>query len=151
MYLVEAVTKLPADLKEFMITSDLMVDFPPISKEDPPKARATYVYDHFQKIGEIIHYSSIPDTMCGTPMKIASKMRKSKKASSEAAEGEASKPQPKKAKKEKVALQVNEVGPALQSIQEEVEDLEPIKVLEKRTRGSKSVGSSGSISPKPKI
>jgi len=142
MYLVEEVIKLPTDLKESMITSDLMVDFPPISEEDPPEVRAAYVYDHYQKIGEIIHYSSIPDTMYGAPLKIASKKRKSKKASE---------PQPKKAKKQKAVVQVSEAVFAFPSIQEEVEDLEPVKVLEKRTRGSESVGSSGSIPAQPKI
>jgi len=151
MYLVEEVTKLPTHLKESMILSDLMVDFPPISKEDPPEVCAAYVYDHFQKTGENISHNSIPDTMYGTPMKIASKKRKFKKASSKAAEGEASEPKPKKAKKEKAALQVNVVGPALPTIQEEVEDLELVKVLDKRTRGGTSTGSSGVIPPQPKI
>jgi hypothetical protein len=151
MYLVEEVTKLPTDLKESMILSDLMVDFPPISNEDPPALRAAYVYDHFQKTGEIISYNSIEDTMYHTPLKIATKKRKSKKASSEAVEVEASEPKPKKAKKEKDVPQVNIVGHDLQTIQEEVEDLVPIMVLDKRTRGGTSTGSSGAIPAQPKI
>jgi len=46
---------------------------------------------------------------------------------------------------------LNVVGPALPTIQEEVEDLEPVKVLNQRTRGKKYVGSSGSIPAQPKI
>jgi len=52
--------------------------------------------------------------MYGAPLKIASRKRKSKKASSEAAEGETSQPKPKKANKDKATLQVNVVGSALQ-------------------------------------
>jgi len=153
MYLVKEVTKLSTDLKESMILSDLIGDFPLISKEDPPEVRVAYEFDHSQRTGEIIQYSSIPDTMYGTPLKIATKKRKSKKISLEVAEveDEASEPQPKKAKKEKVALQVNEVGHALPTIQEEVEDLKPMKVLDKRTRGKKYVGSSGSLPVQSKI
>jgi len=57
----------------------------------------------------------------------------------------------KKDKKEKAALQVTEVGSGMPTIQEEVKDLEPVKVLDKRTRGSKFVGSSRSIPAQPKI
>jgi len=39
----------------------------------------------------------------------------------------------------------------LPTIQEEVEDLEPVKIIEQRTRGKKFVGSSGSIPVQPKI
>jgi len=116
IYLVEEVTKIPTNLKEYMISSDLMVDFPPISKEDPLEVRVSYVYEHFQKTGEIIQYSSIPDTMYCIPLKIASKKRKSKNASSEAAEGEASEPEPKKAKKEKAIPQEKIVGHDLPTI-----------------------------------
>jgi len=46
MCLVNKVVKLDYDLKESWIQSNKMDDFPPISKEDPPKVRAAYVYDH---------------------------------------------------------------------------------------------------------
>ena len=128
-----------------------MDDFPPISKEDPPEVHAIYVYEHFQRTGEVIKYNDIPDTMYGAPLKVASKKRKSKKAASEAAEGEASEPKPKKAKKEKTALQVKEIGSAVPTIHEEVKDLEPVKVLNKRTRGGTSTESSRAIPPQPKI
>jgi len=87
----------------------------------------------------------------------ASKKRKAKKkATSEVDDEEASEPQPKKAKKEKAkkeksASQVAEVGSSMPTIQEEVEDLEPIKIIEQRTWGKKYVGSSGSIPVQPKI
>ena len=107
--------------------------------------------------GETIKYSDIPDTMYGGSLPVASKQRKAKmKATSEAVDEEASEPQPKKsekekAKKEKSASQVAEVCSAMPTIQEEVEDLEPVKIIEQRTRGKKYVGSSGSIPVQPKI
>ena len=141
MYLVKNVKKLDTDLDESMIVSDLITNFPPISKDDPPEVLAAFVMSQYDKIGEIINYSSIPDTMAGTPMRIATKKRKSKKSTSEDGKEEASQPKPKRVKKEKATLQVSMVEPVLPTIQEEVEDLEPVKVLDKRTRGEKSVGS----------
>jgi len=147
MYLVKEVEKREADLKESMIVSDLMTDFPPISKEDNPEVLAAYVITHYERTGEIINLSSILDTMAGAPLRIANKKRKSKKMTSEAAEVEVFEPKPKKAKKEKIASQVNIAEPALPAIQEEVFDLEPVKILEKRTRGGSSeVASSQPIS-----
>jgi len=104
MFMIKKFTKLETDLQKSMILSNLIEDFPPISREDPLEVRAAYVYEHWKTTGEVINYNSIPDTMYGAPLKVASKKRKSKKASSEVAEGEASKPKPKKAKKEKAAF-----------------------------------------------
>jgi len=88
--------------------------------------------------------------MYDTSLPTASKKRKSKKkATSEVAEEEASEPKPKKVKKEKAALQ--EVGYAMPTIQEEVLDLEPMKVLNKRTRGGTSTESSLSMFRQPTI
>ena len=93
--------------------------------------------------------------MYGDSFPVAFKKRKTKKkATSEAADEEASEPQPKKAKKEKAkkeTSQVAEVGSAMPTIEEEVEDLELVKIIEQRTRGKKSVGSSGSIPVQLKI
>jgi len=83
---------------------------------------------------------------------VASKKRKAKKkATSEASEPQPKKAKKEKAKKEKSASQVTKVGSAMPTIQEEVEDLEPVKIIEQRTRGKKYVGSSGFISVQPKI
>ena len=88
--------------------------------------------------------------MYGAPLPVASKKRKSKKkATSEVVEDEeASEPQPKKAKKEKV---VQEVGSPMPTIQNEVQDLGPVKILNQRTRGGSSTESSRTIPPQPKI
>ena len=152
MGIVKIVVKLKSDLQESMIVSDLMVDFPPISKEDNNEVLEAYVTNHYEKTREIINFSYIPNIMAGTPLRI-NKKRKSKKTTSEAVEVLVSEPKPKKAKKAKAAPQVNVAEPILPTIQEEVEDLEPVKILDKRTRGGTSVGSSEAVSaqPKPRI
>jgi len=55
---------------------------------------------------------------------------------------EASEPQKKKTKKAKVAPQVEATGSDVPSIQQEVQDLDPVKVLNKRTRSGKSAEAS---------
>ena len=89
--------------------------------------------------------------MYGGSLPVATRKRKSKKkyASEAAEEEEAFEPKPKKVKKEKGTLQ--EVGSAMPTIQEEVMDLEPVKVLNKRTRGGASFASSLPMSPQPII
>jgi len=128
----------------------LMDDFPPISKEDPPDVRAHFVYEHWKATGETIKYDDIRDTMYGCSLPIASKKRKSKKkATLEATKDkEASEPKPKKAKKEKDA---QGVGTSMPTIQEEAQELEPAKIMNRRTRGGNSTGSSQSLPHQPSI
>jgi hypothetical protein len=38
--------ELSTDLKELYVVSNLIDDFPPICKQDPPDVRAHYVYEH---------------------------------------------------------------------------------------------------------
>ena len=59
MYLIEEVKKLDTDLNESMIFSDLITNFPPISKEDPPDVLAAFVMAHYEKKGEVINYGSV--------------------------------------------------------------------------------------------
>jgi len=157
MHLVKAVIIMDTDLQESNILSNLMDNFPPICKQDPPDVRAHYVNEHWKAVGETIKYSDIPNSMYGGFLPVVSKKRKAKKKTTlEADNEEASEPQPKKAKeekakKEKSASQVAEVGYVMPTIQEEVEDLELVKIIEQRTRGKKSLGSSGSIPVQPKI
>ena len=105
------------------------------------------MYEHWKATGETIKYDDIPDTVYGGSLPIASKKRKSKKkATSEATENkEASEPKPKK---EKVA---QGVGTSMPTIQEEAQELEPSKILNRRTRGGNSTGSSQSLPPQPSI
>lgn len=137
---------LKSDMQESQIVSYLMVDFPPISKEDNPKVMAVYVVTHFEQTREIINYSGIPKNAIGVPLKVASKKRKSKKVVSKAVKE--SKPKPKKQKKSKKSPTLNFIESTLPEIQDEVADLGPVEVLSTRTRG----GSSGAASqPKPKV
>jgi len=77
MQIMKKATVLKTNLKESDVLSDLMVDFPPISKEDNPEVLAAYVVSHYEDTGNIIIDNSIPPTMDGVPLKIAKK-RKSK-------------------------------------------------------------------------
>jgi len=46
MHLIKEVDKKNTDLEESSILSNLMDDFPPICKQDPPDVQAIYVYEH---------------------------------------------------------------------------------------------------------
>ena len=94
MTLVNKYDKLRTDLNESQVVSDMMIDFPPISKQDNPEVLASYVNIHYQRTGEIINYSSIPATQVGVPLRVASKKRKSKKVASKVVKE--SEPKPKK-------------------------------------------------------
>ena len=152
MRLVKTVIKMDTDLQESNIRSNLMDNFPPICKQDPPNVRAHYMYEHWKATGETIKYSDIPDTMYGGSLLVASKKRKAKNSASSAAiEEEASEPEQKKAKKTKDAPQEQLVGSDMPTIQEEVQDLEPARKLNKRTRSDKSVGTSQPLLPQSSI
>jgi len=139
-------------LKESYVVSNLMDDFPLICRQDPPEVRAHFVYEHWERTGETIKYDEIQETMYGGALPIAIKRKSKKKATSEAVDiEEASEPKKKKAKKGKDVHQEQATGSNVPSIQEEVWDLEPAKILDKRTRSGKTVGSSQSLPPQPSI
>ena len=133
MQLCEKYDKLETDMHESKVVSDLTIDFPLITKQDNPEVLVSYVTLHFEMTGEIINYSSIPETQGGVPLKVASKMRKSKKAASKSIE--VSEPRPKKQKEARRAPQMNVIEHALPTIQEEIVELKPVEVLGSRTRG----------------
>jgi len=90
--------------------------------------------------------------MYGGALPIVRKRKSKKKATSEAGDDEEdSEPKKKKAKKAKDAPQEQLVGFGVPAIQDEVQDLEPAKILNKRTRSGKSVGSSQSLPSQPSI
>ena len=89
--------------------SDLMKDFPPISREDHPVVIVEVVAQH---------------------LKIIKRKRKNTESYDEEVK---EKPKKKQAKKAKAFKSV------ASDTQEEVDELEPTKVLEKRTRGSSEV------------
>jgi len=140
------------DLKESYVVCNLMDDFPPICRQDPQEIRAHFVYEHWERTRETIKYDEIPETMYGGVLPIARKRKSKKKATSEAVDiEEASEPKKKKAKKAKNVHQEQATGSDVPSIEEEVSDLEPAKILDKRTRSGKTVGSSQSLPPQSTI
>ena len=60
MNLIKVVEKLKTGLREPMIVSDIMIDFPPISKEDNPEYLIYYVDEYFRNTGKPINLSTIP-------------------------------------------------------------------------------------------
>ena len=53
--------ELSTDLKESSVISNLMDDFPPICKQDPPEFRVMFIKDYYEMTGQIIKISDIPD------------------------------------------------------------------------------------------
>ncbi|KEH15796.1 hypothetical protein MTR_0547s0010, partial [Medicago truncatula] len=92
MRLIDEVTLSEEDLKTKTVQSDLMTDFPSISKEDNPEVLHQYIKAHFQNTGEIISYASIPDKIGGAPLKVKGKRSKNVE------KDDASAPKPKRAK-----------------------------------------------------
>jgi len=131
--------KLTTDLKESQVVSNLMVEFPPICMQDPLDARVSYILKHYETTEETIKMEDVPETMFGGAIPVSSKKKRKltkEEYLSEATE-EASEPQKKKAKKAKVAPQAEATSSGVPTIQEEVQDLEPAKVLNKRIRSGK--------------
>ena len=151
MYLIkkEDFKKLNTDLQESYAVSNLMDNFPPIFKQDPLDVQLYFIHDHLKKTGETIRLEEIPEEMYGGTLLVAKKRKSKKKATSEADDvEEAPEPKRKKAKKAKVA---EATGSGMPTIQEEVQDLEPVKVLNKRTRSGKEAESSPPQPAQPSI
>jgi len=146
MNLIEkgVVKKLSTDLKESHEVSDLMNDFPPICKQDPIEVRLNYILEHYERTGEPIRLSDIPDTMYGGALHVAKSRNTKRKALTEAdyLNDAPEQPQKKEAKKANVASKVEATGSGVPNIQQEVQDLHAYKVLNKRTRSGKSVSTS---------
>jgi len=124
-----------------------MEDFPPICKQDPLDVQLYFIHDHLKKTRETIQLEDIPKEMFGGVLLVA-KGRKSKKRALTEAEhlDDASETPSKKVKKVKIATQAG-----TPSIQEEVQDLKPVKVLNKRTRSVKEAEPSPSQPAQPSI
>jgi len=90
--------------------------------------------------------------MYGGTLPVAKNRKSKKKATSEAGDiEEAPEPHKKKAKKDKQAPQEQATGSGIPSIQDEVQDIEPAKILNKRTRSGKIVGSSKPLPDQPSV
>ena len=120
--------------------SNLMEGFHPICKQDPLDVQLYYIHDHLQSTGENIQLEDIPDQMYGGALPVA-KSRKTKRKTLTKDEYlvDASEQLAKKAKKAKKDKAYEATGSGLSTIQEEVQDLELVMVLNKRTRSGKEV------------
>jgi len=130
---------LSTDLKESTVLSNLMDEFPPICKQDPIEVQVMYMVDHFERIGQTIKISDIPETMYGGALPIA-KSRKSKNRAMTEVEYVEDAPEKasKKAKKSKAdASQANTSDTEVLTIQQEAQELDASEVLDKRTRSKK--------------
>jgi len=133
----EDIKKLDTYMKKPRAMSNLMEDFPPICMQDPLDVQLFYIYDHLQSTGENIQLEDIPDQMYGGALPVANSRKKKRKAlTKDEYLDEASEQLAKKAKKAKTDKASKATGFG-STIQEEFQDLEPIKVLNKRTRSGK--------------
>jgi hypothetical protein len=148
-----AFKKLSTDLKESDVVSALMNGFPPICKHDPIEVQIDYIMDHFQETGKTIRLCDVPETMYGGALPVAKSRKTKRKAltKEEYLDDAPEKPKKKRAKKEKASIKVNEVGPDVPNIQQEVQDLDTDTVLNKRTRSGKAAATSQSAPDQPSI
>jgi len=137
------------DLKESTVQSELMMDFPPISKEDNPDVLAEYIATHAKETSETIQDKDIPDTSDGAPLRVkgkrtkvdteseapVAKAKKQKVAKSEATNYDsASAPAPKRKRaKGDTSITNEEVQLALEELDEEEQGLRSRSLLQKLT------------------
>jgi len=74
----EDIKKLDTDMKESIVSSNLMENFPPICKQDAVDVQLYYIYDYLKSYGEEIHMEDVPETMYGGALPVA-KSRKTKR------------------------------------------------------------------------
>ena len=147
----EDYTVLCTDLKESVVVSNLMEDFPSICKQDPLNVKVLFILQHFENTGQTIKLIDIPETMYGGALPIA-KSRKSKKRAISEVEYLEDAPElaSKKVKKSKSASQEQLIAPEVLSIQQEAQELDVSEVLYKRTRSKKPADAPQSSIPKKK-
>ncbi|RHN45365.1 hypothetical protein MtrunA17_Chr7g0229991 [Medicago truncatula] len=146
--------QLESDLKESHAISNLMENFSPICKKDPLDVQMNYIKDHFASTGTRISLQDVPENMYEGALPVAKSRKTKRKAISkddyleEAAEQTSKKA--KKSQKEKASSELD-VGSDMPTIQEEVQDLDAERVLNKRTRSGKEAASSQVASDQPPI
>ena len=106
---------LDSDMTESQVMSDLMSDFPPMSREDHQVVIEEVVAQHLKNIGVAIAWEQIP-IKAYAPQKVIRRKRKQTKSDDEEEEEEKPKKQAKKAKAFKSAAF---------NIQKEVAELNP--------------------------
>jgi len=78
------IIKFETDMKESIISSNLIEGFPPICKQDPMDVQLFYIHDHLQSTGEEIRLEDILETMYGGNVKVAKSRKTKRKPVSEA-------------------------------------------------------------------
>jgi len=76
--------ELSTELKESLVISNLMDDFPPICKQDPLEVRVMYMKEYFEMTGQTIKISDIPGEMYGGAPPIAKNKKSLKRKMTEA-------------------------------------------------------------------
>jgi len=131
--------------------SNLMEGFPPICKQDPLDVQLYYIHDHLQSIGENIQLEDIPDQMYGGALPVAKSRKTKRKALTKDEYLDEGSEQPAKRVKKAKTDKASKANGSGSTIQEEVQDLEPVKVLNKRTRSGKEAVPSPPQPSKPSI
>jgi len=90
MKIIRKISPNEKDLKESSVQSELMRDFPPISKEGNPEVLAGYIVAHARESGATTQDEDIPDSSDGAPLRVKGKTTKVD-AESEAAVAKAKK------------------------------------------------------------
>jgi hypothetical protein len=142
----DAYKKLNTDISESRAMSNLMENFPPICKKDPIEVQMHFITDHFQTYGEVIRLEDVPEEIYIGALPVAKSRKSKRKVTSKEKYLEEEQPS-KKSKKERVSGKLKIGGSGVPSIQEEVQDLNPEVVLNKKTRSGKTTASSTQIAP----
>jgi len=131
------------DLKESSVISNLMDDFLPICKQDPLEVRVMYMKEYFEMTGQTIKISDIPDEMYGGALPIAKSRKSQKRKMTEAEYLEYTPEQVAKIAKmsKDTASQPNPMASDVLSFQQEAQELDASKVLNKENRSKKPMDS----------
>lgn len=146
----DAFKKLSTTISESRAKSNLMEDFPPICKKDPINIQMHFITDHFETDGQVIRLEDVPEEMYGGALPVAKSRKSKRKETSKEEYLEAEQPS-KKDKKDKASDKLKIGGSGLQTIEEEVQDLNTDAVLNKRTRSGKAATSTQTAPEQPPI
>jgi hypothetical protein len=121
--------------------------FPPICKKDPIEVQIHFIKDHYETYGKVIRLDDVPDEMYGGALPVAKSRKSKRKVTSKEEYLEAEQPAKKAKKGKAVAEKLKIGGSGMQSIEEEVQDLNTEEVLNRRTRSGKVAAASTQIAP----
>jgi len=146
MQLVKKFTPLKSNISEFMVVSDLMANFRPICKKDSLVVQMALLSDHYANTSEIIGLEEVPEEMYGGKLPVEKGRKVKRKEMTQEEYLEAEKPS-KRVKKDKASEKLKTDGSDLPTIQEEVQDLNPEAIVEKKTRSGKTAAPQSTKAP----